>query len=162
MALRAAYNLEASRKLMERLGALLWQIYLFWLLGIAVGALKLQPTSLSVAGASFSISRPELVEGLLYLACLFLYVAGLYRVMIHPYTPIKNIRLRSAIYSAVATRGKTFKGKTKEELSAIRNEARKTYRVLMRIGMIGVFLPLLHMLTLRHATLWTAIKALWG
>ena len=84
MALRPAYNLEASRKLMERLGALLWQIYLFWLLGIAAGALKLLPTSLSVAGASFSISRPELVEGFLYLACLFLYASGLYRVMIHP------------------------------------------------------------------------------
>ena len=162
MTLRPAYNLEASRRLMERLSGLLWQIYLFWLLGIAVGALKLQPTSLSISGASFSISRPELVEGFLYLACMFLYVAGLYRVMIHPYTPIRNIRLRSAIYAAAATRGKTFKHKTREELRVIRKVARKIYRVLMWIGMIGVFLPLLHVLTLRHAMLWTTIKALWG
>jgi hypothetical protein len=162
MALRPAYNLEASRKLMERLGALLWQIYLFWLLGIAVGALKLQPTSLSVAGASFSISRPELVEGFLYLACFFLYAAGLYRVMIHPYAPTRNIRLRHAIYSAAIARGKTFKGKTSEELLVIRKQARDTYRVLMAIGMFGVFLPLLHMLALRYAMLWTTIKALWG
>jgi hypothetical protein len=82
--------------------------------------------------------------------------------MIHPYLPIGRIRLRSAIYAATAKRGKTFKGKTKEELLAIRKEARKTYRVLMRIGMVGVFLPFLHILALRHAMLWTAIKALWG
>jgi hypothetical protein len=50
--------------------------------------------------------------------------------MIHPYTPIKNIRLRSAIYSAAAMRGKTLKGKMVAELLMIRQQARFTSRVL--------------------------------
>lgn len=160
MALRPQINLEASRKVLDRIGKLLGRVYVLWLLGIAIGALKLRPTAINVGGATFSLEKPELIEGMLYIGCLCLYAAGLYATFINPYSSVTSVRKRSAIYSAVLRRGKTLKDKTAAELALIKTQARNTYRALLWIGMFGVFLPLAHILIFRAGALWGALKAM--
>lgn len=160
MALRPQINLEASRKVLDRIGKLLGRIYVLWLLGIAIGTLKLKAVSISMSGASFTLEKPELVEGILYVGCLCLYLAMLYAIYINPYASITSVRKRQAIYSAVEKRGKTLKGKTTDERAHIKSQARNTYRVLLWIGMFGVFLPLVHILIFRAGVLWSALKAI--
>ena len=61
--LRRANAEEQARAASIRVRKRFGRIYLLWLLGLAIGAVKLKFQNVSVLGASFSIDNPSVIEG---------------------------------------------------------------------------------------------------
>jgi hypothetical protein len=157
MALRPIFDAEAAGALSIRLNKLLSRIYVLWLLGNAIGALKLKPSSFNALGASFVLEKPDLIEGILYFGCLCLYAVIFWHLTTTPYIPIGRASKRRAIHYAVRNRRRTLIGKSRSERYLIRFDARIFYRMQVWIGVMGVALPLLHIIIFRREPLWSAI-----
>ncbi len=160
MALRPVTNAEVIVLVRARLGKLLGRTYILWLLGIAVGALKLQPTSFSVVGANFVLGSPDLIEGILYTGCICMYTAIWWEAVTTPYTPTSRSQMRKAILRAVRKKRKTLRGKTRLERRLIMFEARAGYRMFYWITVFGLTLPLLHILVYRREPLLKALAVI--
>jgi hypothetical protein len=127
-------------------------------LGIAVGALQLKPTSFSVLGATFALEKPELIEGLLFLACLAYYVVSFYLSVLAPYASNGLGAFRKAIWFGASRQGNTLRGLSKFDLWHLKLDARIAYRMSFWIGVSGMLLPLAHILIYRREPLWNALK----
>jgi hypothetical protein len=161
MPVRKPRNAEAAAKTSERLWKIQSRIYVLWVLGIAVGALQLKPTSFNVIGATFTLEKPELIEGLLFVGCLSYYIVSLFYIVLAPYTPSEIGSFRKAIWFG-ARRGNTLRGLSKFDLWRLKIDARIMYRMSHWIAVIGRFLPLVHILIYRREPLGSALKAIFS
>src|ERR1700676_4184492 len=160
VAVKKPRNAEAAAKISERIWKIESRIYILWILGIAVGALQLRPTSFSVIGATFLLEKPELIEGLLFAGCLAYYVVSVYFMVLAPYTPIGMGRFRKAMWFGTSRHGNTLKGLSKIDLWRVKLDARISYRMSFWIGIIGTLLPLAHILVYRREPLWNPVKGI--
>jgi hypothetical protein len=157
MALRPIFDADAAGAMSQRLNRFLSRIYVLWLLGNAIGALKLKANTFNFLGASFALERPDLIEGILYFGCLCLYIVILWNLITTPFMPISHASKRRALYYAVRNRRRTLIGKSRSERQLIKFEATVFFRMQLWIGFIGLTMPLLHIIIFRREPLWSAI-----
>ncbi|QHP69544.1 hypothetical protein EI171_20985 [Bradyrhizobium sp. LCT2] len=132
------------------------------MMGIAVGALQLKPTSFSIIGATFSLDRPELIEGLLFVGCLLYYVATFYFITFAPFSSRSLSMHRKAIWFGASRNGKTLKGISKYQRLRIRLDARTAFRLSFWTAVAGAVLPLAHILIYRREPLWNALRLIFA
>jgi hypothetical protein len=167
MAVRRPASAEEAERVRDYIDHNLGRIYLLWLLGILVGALRLQPSGLSMGGFSFTVQNASIVEGVIFLGCIAYYVAlfspGVRVTSTLP--PYSNTHIRTAIYSILIGTGLRDRSLTKRsstEIRMIKLAARgaRCYRRFARF--VYYFLPLGHILIFRHDALWGAIKVVFS
>ncbi|MBR1004857.1 hypothetical protein [Bradyrhizobium japonicum] len=59
----------------ERVDKIMARIYLLWLIGVGVGLIKLKADKATFNGIQYSIGNPEVIQGLIFVAVIFCYVA---------------------------------------------------------------------------------------
>src|SRR5262245_9778596 len=90
MAIRRIRDPAAFDKLMDKVDRFVHRIYLLWVGGLIVGAIKLKPVSISIAGASFTLERPEAISGMIFLLIFGYYIAIVAAVLQSPWTIIES------------------------------------------------------------------------
>jgi hypothetical protein len=75
MALRPSFDKDAAKQINDRLDKLIGRAYILWLFGVAAGLIRLKAEKLSFSGVEYTIANPEVIQGLIFVACLLCYVA---------------------------------------------------------------------------------------
>jgi hypothetical protein len=133
-------------------------VYWFWLIGIIVGAVQLKLTGVSVAGVSFTLEKPEIIQGIIFIACIASYVPFYWVGVRLQGLPERSIlRKRRAIYILLG-RKRTFRGKSKDQLKRLKVAAKGALCYNNFAWLIYYYLPLTHILIFRHDAVWAALK----
>lgn len=143
---------------MEVLQKRLNRIWGIWLAGVIFGVVGLKPNSINAAGLSFSIDRPEAIQGVLYLACILYTIHTIIPPGSVAHNPFRQDDfLRNIIYANLG-KTKTF---VKTHPSKMR-ERREYGRFI--IGFMSWFffalqvIPAVTILTLNGKLVWNAVK----
>jgi hypothetical protein len=145
MAVRPQYVSTDSLKLHgEMFEKHFGRIYILWLAGIAVGAIKLN--AVSIGGMSYKVENPDLIQGLLFAWCLSYYFAIIFRVFVMQVEgvwPRRALarRMLSAVIYVKSLRG-TLKDKTRAQVWAIKETARLLYKIVGTIFFAVLALPI--------------------
>src|SRR5262245_32489930 len=109
----------------QRLSKALGRLYIIWLSGIAIGVVKLKVEKVQVGGVEYSIQNPEVIQGLVFLACILYYVGifGWALIMSAEYVLPTRTFSRRFVYAALGRR-KTFRNVSQAQLRIIRETAR--------------------------------------
>jgi hypothetical protein len=163
MSVRPPIDRDLSIVLEEKLDRMLGRLYLLWLAGILIGAVKLKPEKLSVGGIEYTIQNPEVLQGIIFVGCILYYFAIIGRVIVHNFqfvVPARTIA-RRAIHIALGKK-KTLIHRTPKELWAMKRVARTIYVIVMLVTAVVVFLPLIQILVLEQSPLWQGFAAIFG
>jgi pimeloyl-ACP methyl ester carboxylesterase len=173
MALRPPVNPEYTKELRDRLRKQLGRLYALWLLGIAVGAVQLKVQVVGVLGTSFTLGRPELLEGMIFFGCIAYYFAIIGELMLNPYENPGQPMIRKMLYIAsrqLSARRFTayFERKMISRFAWTGRDRRRQRRALVLPGLFMVrvariaylWTPLLHILFWRRPELRAAFQAL--
>lgn len=137
------------------------KIYLTWVVGIIIGALGLKPTSINAAGLSLSIEKPEIIQGIVFLVCLFETYLLLVRLLLaNPFTLRDAIRNR--IWLALPKGRRSFRGSTLDDLKRMRRRVRNNLRVWIWLNVFVMLAPAAFIVFLNHEVVGVAIKAISG
>lgn len=162
MKLRRPRNDVEAEKTRKRLSKIESRIYVLWILGVAVGALQLKPTSFNVVGATFALEKPELIEGLLFAGCITYYFVTFYFLAQSPWPTLWLGSYRRAIWFGASRNGKTLKDLSAFALRKLKLEARIAYRISYWVGAVGTLLPLAHILVYRREPVWSALRVIFA
>lgn len=159
MAARRPVRAGDVDKIIDDTHAKIGRIYLLWLLGIVMGAFRLQPTGVSMAGFSFTMQNAAILEGVIFLGCLSYYLAMcMPGIRVASMPPYSTLRMRAAIYSCIYFRDRSLTKRTSQQITTIKVMARG-FRCYVRFMTITYFcLPLGHILLFRHQAVWAAIQ----
>jgi hypothetical protein len=136
------------------------RVYGFWLLGLIVGAVQLRPTSVSLAGVSFTLENPETVQGLIFLASICSYAPLYWAGVPFQGLPAPSVlRKRRAIYLLLG-RKRTLRGKSKEQRQWLKTAAKGSLCYYNFSWLIYNYLPLAYILIFRHGAVWAALKSI--
>jgi len=160
MGIPTHHDKDAYRELNARGDRLVTRIYVTWFLGILVGALGLEPNEFSAAGLSFKLRHPEVIEGIIFVACLGLYIwLFMYSVFVgiqHAMTT--RPLLRRSIYVALGKR-KSLR-RTPPSVKRAKRRARFLYHVWIFMILGVLLLPAAHILAKRGEAVQAALKVI--
>jgi hypothetical protein len=161
MGLRPAYDKDMTKEAYETFNKWAGRTYFLWLCGVGVGIVKLKAEKVSFSGVEYTISNPEIIQGLIFVGVLVCYVASIGMDLINnlQWTIPNRALARRMIYLASRPR-RTFQNKTTKELRAIRKRARRLYMATILFFFAVTLLPLAHILIFERGPLWIAIKAM--
>jgi hypothetical protein len=132
----------------------------FWFIGTVIGAIGLKPTSINAVGISMTIERPEVIQGLIYLAALF-YASYVYTPLPTPFT--KSIATRRYMIWASLPKGtRSLRGATKASLAQVKSNVRKLMIGMNAIPMVFVSVPVFIILVFNPLKVLRALGALGG
>jgi hypothetical protein len=164
MAVRPPVNEKLFERIEDRLNRLLGQIYLLWLLGIAIKALNLKPSEFTAEGVKYTLAHKEAIPGIVFLGCIGLYIAfSLRAIMVFfqaHYSPVRW--RRTTIYLALRRYGRTFKNKSGQELVAIKSEAVKLYVFHLGLQFVVFILPLVQIVIFEIGSVFQALKVIFS
>lgn len=109
MAARRSKPAKTGAELREHFFKQSNRVYLAWLVGIVIGALGLKPTSVNAAGLSLSIERPDIIQGLVFLICMWETYVSLF--LLFGTNAFKGRdRIRNLLWSELPKRPEEFQG----------------------------------------------------
>jgi hypothetical protein len=166
MSVRGSFDWQESEKQDEWFQQQIKRIYFLWLCGIAVGALKLKPASISAAGVSYSIQNSDAIQGLVFIGCLLAYGAIILKLYVWRLEgpAAGNVRLvRRMLFSTIRVWGKgTLQSKTINEIRQLKKIARRRLQIWMGIISVSVYVPIVHIAIWEREPLWLGLKAIFG
>ncbi|MGC0392756.1 hypothetical protein [Bradyrhizobium sp. USDA 241] len=161
MGLRAPYSVDAMKLANERVDKIMARIYLLWLIGVGVGLIKLKADKATFNGIQYSIGNPEVIQGLIFVAVIFCYVAivGLAFLFSVQYSSLGNRAfLRRMIHLACGTT-KTLQ-RLAAQIRVIKTVARQIFGLVRPIVAIMFLFPILHIALFERPALELAFKAI--
>lgn len=163
MAARRPVKVGEAERIFEDIQKNIGKIYLLWLLGIVAGAVRLKLSAISFGGVTFGMENPDVVEGVIFLACICYYIVlcmpGIKAAGLPPYT---TWALRRAIYSSILYRDRSLTKRTGQEIKTIKLMARGHRCYVRFASLIYYVLPLAHILLFRRAAVWEATKVIFS
>jgi hypothetical protein len=137
------------------------KVYLTWIIGIIIGALGLKPTSINAAGLALSIERPEIVQGLVFLVCLWetyilLAMIGLFEAL------TGRDAIRNTMWRLLPKGRKSFRGQTLGDLEKLRRNVKNNIRAKVWVYTAIAALPAIFIICFNHGALGAAIGAIVG
>jgi hypothetical protein len=161
MSLRLPYDKSAIDTMNERGDKLLGRAYLLWLFGVGAGLIKLKANKFSFSGVEYSIDNSEVIQGLLFVACVLCYVAmgALFTLYTMQWSVFSRGVHRKCLYLAS---GPTFtlRGRNLQNLRVMRRSARLKYFKYLLVGLAITGLPLAYIALFERAALWIVVKAM--
>ncbi len=102
------------------------KVWVFWFVGTVIGAIGLKPTAINAGGLSLTIERPEIIQGLVYLAALFYSFHVFMQALVQPtaYTKSRAMR-RYVIWASLPKGTRSLRGATKASLTKVKENARR-------------------------------------
>src|SRR5215216_5237379 len=142
MAARRTMKNETVKDGSERIFDLVSKAYWLWAVGVIIGALGLKAGSLSAAGFGLTVERPEIVQGVVYLAALF-HVAQVYMNIFqntsNPY--VRRDPLREFIWQSLPRGTRSFRHMSKADLDTLREKVRKAVKGISAIPVVFATVP---------------------
>jgi hypothetical protein len=141
MATRRGVRLETVKEASERIYKNITRSYVLWTIGLVIGAVGLRPASVNAAGLSMTFEKPEIVQGIVYLACLLNTSNVLlnFQNKTNPYH--RPDALRNFIWSALPRGTRSFRGKTHSEFLKVRSAARLSIKGVTGIAAAFAVIP---------------------
>jgi hypothetical protein len=156
---RKAFRPDASQEwralYLKRRG----RIYMFWLIGVVIGVIKLHPTSMNAGGLTFAIERPEAIQGVLYLACLIVWFDTFATVVVKQGMVNRSDR-RDALYMALKSHRRSFKNLNLDQLNAVRNAARRIVRTPLVVSLVEISIPIAFIVVFGLPAIWQLIRTI--
>jgi hypothetical protein len=136
--------------------------YVYWAVGIMISALGLKPSSINAAGFALTIERPEVIQGVLYLAALYQAVTALMMLQkgVNPFS--KRVALRQCILGALPKGTRSFRGKSQADLVKVRKTARFMAKFLAWLHAIPSIVLIFLILVFKPKLVATAIGAIFS
>lgn len=161
MTLRLHLDHENARDVNAMVNRTLSRIYFLWLLGVLVASIGLKPTEFNAFGASYTVERPDLVPGIIFVAVVVLYIGVFGRTFLEAFATefMSRPYLRRAIWLGSGSR-KTLRNATPAQRLAIRTVARGIYRGMICLLFFVYFLPLAHILLFERSALFDAVAVI--
>jgi hypothetical protein len=160
MATRSGTKHPTSKEVTDSAWTNVTKVWVFWFLGTVIGAVGLKPTAINALGLSLTVERPEIIQGLVYLASLF-YAFHVVSPLIYPptvYTKSFATR-RYLIWSSLPKGTRTLRGATKESLIKVKGNATKLMTVLNALPTVFVSVPVFLIIVFNPLKI---LKALWA
>jgi hypothetical protein len=137
------------------------KLYLTWAIGVIIGALGLKPTSINAAGLILSVERPEIIQGIVYLICLYeAYILFFVMIQFRPYSGRDVIRYN--LWRALPKGRRSFRGGTLRDFKFIRAKARLFTRFSLWTNLVVIVIPPLVILAYNRQAVEAAIRAILG
>lgn len=159
MTVRKAFRPDASQEwralYLKRRG----RIYMFWLIGVVIGVIKLHPTSMNAGGLSFAIERPEAIQGVLYVACLIVWFDTFATVIVKQGMVNRNDR-RDALFAALKSHRHSFKNLDLQQLKAVQAAARRIVRMPLVVSLIEISIPVAFIVAFGLPAIWQLIRTI--
>jgi hypothetical protein len=160
MATRSGVEHLKPKEITNGIYANVSKVWVFWFIGTVIGAIGLKPTAINALGLSLTIERPEIIQGLVYLASLF-YAFHVFSPLIsQPTAYTKSFTLRRyAIWSNLPKGTRTLRGATKQSLVTVKDKARKLIVALNALPMAFASIPVFLIVVFNPIKI---LKALWA
>jgi hypothetical protein len=143
----------------ERMGARGRRLYLTWVIGIIIGALGLKPTSINAAGLSLSIERPEIIQGIVFLMCLWqTYIWFGLVFQLKPYTG--RDELRDLLWRFLPAGRKSFLNGTVGDYARARRKTKSIVRLRFWLILIIMAVPACQILAFNRQQVSKAFHAI--
>jgi hypothetical protein len=137
------------------------KLCLTWMIGIIIGVLGLKPTSINAAGLALSIERPEIIQGLIFLVCLW-ETYELFFVIWVRRAFVGRDGIRQAIWLMLPKGRRSFVGTTLADRKNLKMKVRTTLRMQIAAISIVAATPALLILIFNRAAVLAAIQAILG
>jgi hypothetical protein len=163
MAIKAPTDKEAEGRFNELAIKHLARVYALWLAGIAIGVVQIRPENIDIGGVKYHIGNPEVIQGVVFFACILYYVAILANVIVYNIEHVNNStrNKRRFIYAALGKK-RTLLGRTKGEVKAHKGIAR-LYLLLGATFMLAyALLPLVHIAFFEQVALYSGLDAVFN
>jgi hypothetical protein len=136
------------------------KVWAFWFVGTVIGAIGLRPSAVNALGLSLTVERPEIIQGLVYLASLF-YSFHVFATLFSPPTMYsKSLAVRRhAIWANLPKGTRTLRGAKRESLFKTKGGARKLITVINALPIIFVSVPVFLIVVFNPLKI---LKALWA
>jgi len=153
---RSAKDLEPSNFTFK----ILRRTYVIWLIGILVGVLGIQPSNFQIGGLQMSLTHPDAIQGVIYMAALGHAAIGFLAFYIEE---IKASRrsLRLYIFNSLRP-GRTSLKYPAAEIRKIKGWARKRLRQENRWTAVALSIPVASIFAAGTSALWQALKVMLG
>jgi|SRR4051794_1286227 hypothetical protein len=160
MATRSGVEHLKPKEITNGIYANVSKVWVFWFIGTMIGAIGLKPTAINALGLSLTVERPEIIQGLVYLASLF-YAFHVFSPLIYQPTPLtKSLAMRRyVIWSNLPKGTRTLRGATKESLVKVKGNATKLMSVLNSLPMAFAVIPVFLIVVFNPLKI---LKALWA
>ena len=159
MAVRKAYRPDTSEQWRELYRKRRGRIYVLWLIGVVIGIIKLRPTSMSAGGLTFTIDRPEIIQGVLYLACLVVWFDTVATVITKRGMIDRKDR-RDAFFLALKPYRRSFKNLSPEQLKTVYGSARRILTMPLVVSLLEVSIPAAFVVVFGLPAIWQLIKVI--
>jgi hypothetical protein len=143
MSVRRTYRGDTREKWIAIYTSRRGRVYLLWLIGIVISVAKLRPSSISAGGVTFSIERPEVIQGALYVICLLIWLDTVLNIIVAKRL-IGSGEKRDAIFVALGRFRHSFKNRTLLQLKDVRKVARQQLTLTMAVSLFEISIPSLH------------------
>jgi hypothetical protein len=131
--------------------------YSIWFVGLIIGAVGLKPVGVSAAGMSFEISRPEIIQGIVYLACLLYSIDAFAGLVVG--SPFKSKKfLRRLIYGMSGKR-RTLQNISAEQIRTIKRSGKYVFRIVFWAVIAILLIPSIIILLFHRSTVFDALLA---
>lgn len=148
--------IEQSSKMIE---SLVNRIFLVWFAGIAVGLIHIKVDHVSMSGIQYSIEKPGMLQGLLFIVCLLMYgllAFQLVSLQVLTHTP-GGWLCRRCVYFAL---GRTRTLVDRRDVASVKKRARIIYRVFGTCFLLIVFMPALQIFLYENGPVFNALDAI--
>jgi hypothetical protein len=137
------------------------KLYLTWAVGIVIGALGLKPTSINAEGVSLSIEKPEIVQGIVFLVCLW-ETSVLFAMVFISRVFLSRDIIRHMFWNVMPKGRKSFSGKALEDLEKLRAQVRFFTLINLWMNVLLMAIPAIFIIGHNHGALGSAIKAIFA
>jgi hypothetical protein len=159
MAVRKAYRPDTSEQWRELYRKRRGRIYVLWLIGVVIGIVKLRPTSMSAGGLTFTIDRPEIIQGALYLGCLVIWFDTVATIIVKRGMIDRSDR-RDAFFLALKPYRRSFKNLNPEQLKTVYGSARRILTRPLVVNIFEVSIPIAFVVVFGLPAIWQLIKVI--
>jgi hypothetical protein len=162
MGVRPPLNPDRAEKHEERFEKQIARIYVLWLIGILVGAIHLRPDMIQIGGIRYIIDNPEVLQGVIFVACILYYVGLVANGVAAQitYTPLSVGLKRRMLYSATLGYRRTLLGHPYPLIKQIKITARVLLLFAILFMLIYYFLPLAHILFFQQVVVLKGVDAI--
>jgi hypothetical protein len=161
MAVKPRFNQALEDKANERIDKQISRIYLVWVIGIVMGAIRLKLEKFEYGGLSFTPENSEKLQGIIFLVCIFMYIAmiGIVLLLTTQFVTTDRALKRRVLYGALDHK-KTLIGRDKGTVYVFKKKARVLYFFMRSFLILAFFLPLFHIVFFQQAVLLTGVDAI--
>jgi hypothetical protein len=162
MSTRRTFRGETTLEKSNRVDQTLVRIWGFWLVGLLIGAIGIKPSGFSAGGLSVTFDRPEIIQGVIYLASLVYSLKGI--LLVHEkLTPYRDFGfMRGEVWRLLPKGTRSLRGKNSAEIAKFKGRVRSALRNTNVIGRSIMLTPAVIILYSSHDKLLRALKLVFG